>query len=286
MRPILFHFQWFGIEYKIGSYAFFLTLAILWSFLLGFWALYDFFKNERPRCSKVKNKSSAFFFSLALIFSGIIGARLFHIFLNPSWYQENLKRIYSLEPNGFSIYGGILLCTIIGLSISFKLKLTLWRLGDALIPVFAGAAVLSRLGCWFNGCCYGKATNLPWGVSFTPGSPAFLYEMYSGYVPGQDLFQSFNLPLLHPTQLYEIIAILFGLVVFYFFRKKAAPPGAAALIFFITYTSFRMFNNSLRVVPTTFQASPQFYPIFYGVLLTLQIAALAFIIFHSPIDDL
>ncbi|MFC1782599.1 prolipoprotein diacylglyceryl transferase [Planctomycetota bacterium] len=53
------------------------------------------------------------------------------------------------------------------------------------IPLF-----LSKLGCLFNGCCYGRATSLPWAITFPEGSTA-----------------PTGVPL-HPTQIYELIVIV------------------------------------------------------------------------------
>jgi phosphatidylglycerol:prolipoprotein diacylglycerol transferase len=52
------------------------------------------------------------------------------------------------------------------------------------------------MGCFLNGCCFGKECHLPWAVKFPPTSPA-------GSVMG-------DLPL-HPTQLYSS---LYGLIIF------------------------------------------------------------------------
>lgn len=58
---------------------------------------------------------------------------------------------------------------------------------------------LAKLGCFLNGCCYGKPCSLPWAVTFPDAA--------SGVQPGTPV---------HPTQIYEIIlmVILLGL-----FRK-------------------------------------------------------------------
>jgi phosphatidylglycerol:prolipoprotein diacylglycerol transferase len=49
--------------------------------------------------------------------------------------------------------------------------------------------VLGRLGCFAQGCCYGRPTELPWGVMFTDPACSVKPELR-------------GLPL-HPVQLYE-----------------------------------------------------------------------------------
>ena len=61
---------------------------------------------------------------------------------------------------------------------------------------------IGRLGCFAAGCCYGKPTDLPWGVTFT--------NIYSARTVGTPLDHS-----LHPTQIYEslfTLLIFFGLL--------------------------------------------------------------------------
>ena len=59
-------------------------------------------------------------------------------------------------------------------------------------PVALGHAI-GRLGCFAAGCCYGKPTSLPWGVTFT--------NPFAERISGTPLNVS-----LHPTQLYESAA--------------------------------------------------------------------------------
>ena len=38
-------------------------------------------------------------------------------------------------------------------------------------PSIALGSVFGRIGCLLNGCCYGRACDLPWAISFPPGNP-------------------------------------------------------------------------------------------------------------------
>jgi prolipoprotein diacylglyceryltransferase len=53
------------------------------------------------------------------------------------------------------------------------------KTGDAYAIPLAMALAIGRLGCFFNGCCYGNPTQVPWGVDFFgdgPRHPTQLYE--------------------------------------------------------------------------------------------------------------
>jgi phosphatidylglycerol:prolipoprotein diacylglycerol transferase len=57
--------------------------------------------------------------------------------------------------------------------------------------------IFAKIGCLFNGCCFGKESSLPWAITFP--------EAARGAPPGVPL---------HPTQIYEILVVACILVVF------------------------------------------------------------------------
>ena len=125
--------------------------------------------------------------------------------------------------------------------------------------------IVGRLGCFLAGCCYGKPTTLPWGITFT------------------DPFAAANVgtPLgvhLHPTQLYEAGAeglILLGLLLT---EKKGKPyPGRTFWLYILLYAVSRFiieyFRGDERGTVGIFSTS-QFISV---VLAPLSIAMLVFL---------
>jgi phosphatidylglycerol---prolipoprotein diacylglyceryl transferase len=128
--------------------------------------------------------------------AGFIGARLFHvIYEEPAFYLKDLRLVFEVWRGGFVYYGGLV--TGVWFAYSYLKKRTMriepW-LDRAALPLGLAYAV-GRLGCFFNGCCYGRVCDLPWGLKF----PSHI---------------GFGMALLprHPTQLYaaifEMISIL------------------------------------------------------------------------------
>jgi phosphatidylglycerol:prolipoprotein diacylglycerol transferase len=69
------------------------------------------------------------------------------------------------------------------------------------------------MGCFFAGCCFGRATDVPWAVTFT--------NQYAAENVGTPL----DVPI-HPTQLYEAGAEFVILLVLLFMERKGrAFPG-------------------------------------------------------------
>jgi len=88
--------------------------------------------------------------------------------------------------------------------------------------------ILGKIGCLFNGCCYGKPCSLPWAITFPEGA--------RGAPAGVPL---------HPTQLYEVGLLLFVLVVFAILRSDRWR-GTKLLWFLLIYGFGRAALDFLR----------------------------------------
>ena len=88
--------------------------------------------------------------------------------------------------------------------------------------------IFVKTGCLLNGCCYGKATSLPWAITFSEravGAPA-------------------GIPL-HPTQIYEIL-IMVGVLVVFKILKRERWQGTMLLWFLILYGLGRAITEVYR----------------------------------------
>ncbi len=118
------------------------------------------------------------------------------------------------------------------------------------LSMLLGIAI-GRVGCFFNWCCKGVETTLPWGV------------IVGGHPP------------VHPTQIYSIILslVLFGL--FFLFRNNkffVNNPGNMALSIFASYSFFRLtLIEPLRIIVVDTSRSLTLSLIFSVSLLILYI---------------
>src|SRR5262249_56008945 len=103
--------------------------------------------------------------------------------------------------------GGLIVGVAVALWYIRKVGLPLWTTCDVFAPGIALGHVVGRLGCLFAGCCYGKPTTRPWGITFT--------DPFAAANVGTPL----NVPL-HPTQLYEAGAELLILIVLLVTERK------------------------------------------------------------------
>lgn len=165
---------------------------------------------------------------LIVIFSALIGAKLLLFVSDYGYYSQNPREIFSLSTlrsNGV-YYGGLLLA--LGASFWYlrAKQLPAMLVADLAAPGLALGQAIGRLGCLSAGCCFGKATHLPWGITFT--------DRYAYDNVGVPL----NAPL-HPTQLYESAgaALLFGFLMWRLSRKHFT--GQIILEYLALYSALR-----------------------------------------------
>ena len=157
------------------------------------------------------------------ILSGMIGAKLFHIFFS-SWQSFLQHPIHTLFRSGGWMYYGLEVCGLIGILVFLTIKrLPVWRQLDVIGLVLLISHSVGRWGCFFHGCCYGTPTEVPWAVQFPQ-------------LPGP----------VHPTQIYESVVLFIGFVFVIVFRKKFKIPGTIFVFYLFYYSIFRFFNEFFR----------------------------------------
>lgn len=113
-----------------------------------------------------------------LFVSGIIGARLFYVveywdqFRRPSVVQT-LAAVINLTEGGLVVFGSMLAGGAALIVFVYKYKLPGLALADLIAPGVVLGAAIGRIGCFLNGCCYGGISDVPWAVTFPPGTPAY-----------------------------------------------------------------------------------------------------------------
>lgn len=214
---------------------------------------------------------------LVMVVSVPLGARILHILTNPVIYQQGPSKMWSLQFTGFSLMGGLILAAITGVIMSLLLRFDPWSLADSIAPGLGVGIVLMRTGCFLNGCCFGKVTNLPWAVHFAAGSIPYKY-----YLPGLleqktvSPFALFRSPGVHPTQIYELLAALVITILIVLLARRKPPSGVLFLLFALLFAIFRWVNSLLRVPANTLMVADWFYPLLYSAIILLSIILLIF----------
>lgn len=92
---------------------------------------------------------------ILMLVTGIVGARLLYVFLNLGYYRANPYEVVDLSRGGLVWYGGFF--AAIGSSVIYikRKSMGFWNVMDLVTPYIALAQAFGRVGCFFNGCCYG-----------------------------------------------------------------------------------------------------------------------------------
>lgn len=257
MHPILFSISPGDQLLTVKAYSFFLALAVIAAVIIS---SFFFIKRGIPG-------RQTFIFLLAVVPAVPVGARLLHILSNPSFYAADMGRMFSLNATGFALYGGLILAVFTAWAVCRVMQLSLWRVADAVVPGLGVGIAVSRIGCFLNGCCFGRYTDLPWGILFPPGCPANPSPMAgNGF---NSMLSSFMAVPVHPTQLYELAAALLGTVLALLIMKRQKNDGIAFLFFVICFSAFRWINWHFRVPSPTFTMPFWFYPLLYAGIIVV-----------------
>ena len=142
-----------------------------------------------------------------LILGAIFGARTLYVisYWRESFADRPIGEIFMVWNGGLVYYGGLMGATLAGILYLRMKKLPFWKVADILAPSIALGCVFGRIGCLLNGCCYGRACNLPWAIRFPEGNPL-------------------NPPTypVHPTQVYDSLLNLglYAALAWLYRRKK------------------------------------------------------------------
>ena len=170
--------------------------------------------------------------------AAVLGAKLLLVLTDLRYYARNPGEILSLASlqAGGVFYGGLVGAIVFALWYTRHAGLPLLKACDVFAPAVSLGHAVGRLGCFSAGCCYGKPTSLPWGVTFTD---SYAHDM-------------FGTPLgvrLHPTQLYEAFAetAIFFLLLARFRRKQF--DGQVMALYLAVYGAVRFCLEFVRDDP-------------------------------------
>ena len=210
-------------NFKIYYYGIIMSLAIFTGVLLSAFLINKYLS---------KNDYNKFMdFVPISIISAIIGARIFYVIGEFSYYSNHIQEIIMINHGGLSIYGAILFGLI---SIYLQAKKETLKFCDFIALAMPLCQSIGRWGNFINQEAFGRPTNgiikLFVDIQYRPSNM-------------QD-FQFF-----HPAFLYESILdfICFLILIIFFLKCKNIKSGTITFLYLILYSIIRMCVESLRV---------------------------------------
>lgn len=129
-----------------------------------------------------------------LIIFGIIGARIYHIFLELPYYLNNQLAILKIWQGGIAIHGALIAGLFTLIIFAKRNKLNIFKLTAIITPGIALGQAIGRWGNYFNQELFGLPTNSSWGIPIEFANRELSFISYEYF---------------HPTFLYESIGSLF-----------------------------------------------------------------------------
>ncbi|MCL5286707.1 MAG: prolipoprotein diacylglyceryl transferase [Acidobacteria bacterium] len=194
------------------------------------------------------------------VLSGLVVAKVWLVLAMWDYFVANPREIFALSTlqSGGTFYGGVLGALVLVIFYARFAKLPFLPLADAYAPCAALGAMLGRIGCFSAGCCYGKPTEVAWGITFT--------SEYASNLVGTPLHVR-----LHPTQLYDSFAAAGILVVLLLMRRRKRFPGQL-------WAMFMMLYGLMRFTTEFFRGDPGRTELFGGALSLMQVVSVALMV--------
>jgi phosphatidylglycerol---prolipoprotein diacylglyceryl transferase len=163
--------------------------------------------------------------ALAGLVGGLAGAKLL-------WVLEHLGEEPALDlllsRGGMSWFGGLAGGLLAGAWVMRHKRLPIVTVLAAATPALVIGHAIGRIGCFLVGDDYGSPTDLPWGVAFPRGLPPTTVPV-------------------HPTQLYEAIALIPLAVLLFRWRKQGRSDTFVLGTYLVLAGTIRFAIEFLRV---------------------------------------
>ncbi|MDD2586582.1 MAG: prolipoprotein diacylglyceryl transferase [Syntrophomonadaceae bacterium] len=214
MHPVLFRIG----TINIYSWGFMLAIAVVIA-ILGISRLFD---------REGYDKEMVLDLVILAVVCGVLGGRISYIIVY-EWdaFMANPLSFLSLSQGGLAgmiWYGGFIGGLIPFIIYLWRKGLSFWKVADMFAPYLALGYALVRIGCFLNGCCYGKVTDSFMGVVFP-----FVDNLHR-----------------YPTQLYSSVLnfILFIFLLWFFPRRRFS--GQVVLLYLMGYSVYRFIIEFFR----------------------------------------
>jgi len=246
MHPILFTFGPFTI-YTYG-------VLVAAGFVAGLWYAYW----QAPRAGI--NPRKIWNLGVYGILVALAVSKLWLIFSDLHYYLAYPRAIFSLATiqSGGVFYGGVIGGLVWVLLYTYFQKMPFLGVLDVSAAGVALGHAIGRIGCFSAGCCYGKPTSMPWGVTFTSPIAARL--------SGTPLHVA-----LHPTELYESGAEFLNFLLLIWLGKRQRFSGQLIGAYFILY-------GFERGTIEFFRGDPGRTMMFHDSVSLMQVVSLALIL--------
>lgn len=214
------------VAVKIGPFAIhWYALCIMVGLLVAVYLV----TKEAPR-KKISSDDVIDFVLIAFPLA-ILGARLYYVIFEWSYYSQHLNEIFAIWNGGIAIYGGLLTGALVLVIYSYYKVINPIAFLDIIAPAVMIAQAIGRWGNFVNQEAYGKV------VKSLNYLPEFIQKQM--FIEGH---------YRQPTFLYESLWILVGFAIIMVLRRKSKflKEGEIFAFYLVWYGLGRMIIEGLR----------------------------------------
>jgi phosphatidylglycerol:prolipoprotein diacylglycerol transferase len=210
MHPILFQLG------PVTIYTYGVLVAV--GVLFGLW----YARRQAPRAGL--DPDQVWNLGIYMVLAGLVLAKVWLVLSSWDYYFAHPRDIFSIATfqSGGTFYGGLAGSVLMIVIYTHVQKISVLAVLDTFCAALPLGHAIGRLGCFAAGCCFGKPTSLPWGVTFT--NP--LAQQLAGTPLG--------IPL-HPTQLYEVALELVNFVLLVWLGARQRFTGQILGAYLVLY---------------------------------------------------
>ena len=246
MHPVLFQFG----PITIYTYGVLVATGVL----LGLW----YARRQAPRAGL--GRDTIWNLGIYIVVAALVAAKVWLVLSDWQSYIANPGAILTAATlqSGGTFYGGMLGGALAIVLYAYFYDLPILSVSDTFAAAIPLGHAIGRLGCFAAGCCYGKATTLPWGVTFTSEAA----ERLAGTPLGTPL---------HPTQLYEAAAEFLNFLLLVWLGARQRFTGQMIGAYFILY-------GIERGTTELFRGDPGRTLMFHGELSLMQVVSVGLVL--------
>lgn len=177
-----------------------------------------------------------------LMIAGVLGGRAAYVLADIGFYLRYPTKILRLDEGGLIFYGGLVGAVLAVFLFARSRKLRLLWLFDFVATAAPLGHAFGRLGCFMNGCCFGRPHKGFPSVVFPAGSPPWLQQIHDHAISNLD---PQCLPV-HPVQLYEVVwnLTVYVILLTAFLRRRRG--GLIIGLYLLLYPAGRLVMETFR----------------------------------------
>lgn len=194
-----------------------------------------------------------------LIICGVIGARLYDICLELTYYWSNPLAALKIWNGGLAIHGALLGGLIAVIIFIKKRHLSFWNMAAVLLPAVALGQAIGRWGNWFNQELFGRPSNWPWSIPIEVINRPTDFAIFSYF---------------QPTFLYESLGLLVLFILLFNLARKQKNSRLIAAAYLIGYGTIRFLLEFIKIDATPMVINLRWPQIFSLIMIVAAVIIL------------